>query len=107
MVSASVVGRCFSRIFGIDEPLFGFTELPLEMPNPSLQRANVALGREVQEARDALHALVERPFNTAAEPKTFHHQPLNPGVLHQLCDPRVLQKTEKAVFELGHGRGVG
>ena len=32
----------------------------------------------------------------------LHQRLLNFRVLHELCDPRILEELEKAVFELGH-----
>ncbi len=66
------MGRSFSSIFGFGEPFFGIAKLPLEVPNPSLERAKVTLGCEVQHARDALDPLVERPFDAATETKALH-----------------------------------
>lgn len=93
------MGRSFSSIFGFGEPLLGFAKLPLEVPNASVERAKVALGREVQHARDALHTLIEGSLDAAAETKSLHHQLLDLRILQQLGDPRVLQKTEEAVFD--------
>jgi hypothetical protein len=101
------MGRRFSSIFGFGEPLFGFAKLPLEVSNSSLEQAEVALGGEVQHARNALHALVEGTLCAAAKTKALHHQLLNLGVAHPLHDPRVLEKAEQAILGLGHGGEAG
>jgi len=96
------MGRSFSSIFGFGEPFFGFAKLPLEVPNASVERAKVALGREVQHAGDALHTLIERPLDAASETKPLDHQLLDLRISEQLRDPRVLHETEEAVFEPSH-----
>jgi hypothetical protein len=105
------MGRSFSSIFGFGEALFGFAKLPLKVPNASVERAKVALGREVQHARDALHTLIEGSLNAATQTKTLDHQLLDLRILKQLGDPRVLRKTEEAVLEpslhLGRSLGTG
>jgi hypothetical protein len=98
------MGRSFSSIFGFGEPLFCFTKLLFEVPNPPLERSKVPLGCEVQRACNALHAPTELPVDPTLETKAFHHQPLNRGVLQQLRDPRVLEKPQQALSEVGHGR---
>ena len=88
------MGRSFSSIFGVGEPLFGFAQLTLEVPNPSLERAEVALGRQVEHASEALDALLECPFDTTAETKRFHRELLNPWIAHELRNPGVLEQGE-------------
>jgi hypothetical protein len=101
------MGRSFSIIFGFGEPFVGFAKLLLEVPNPPMEQTKVALGREVQRARNALHAALERSLDPAPKAKASHHQLLSLGILQELCDPRVLQKPRQAVFEVGHGCGPG
>lgn len=72
------------------------------MSDPSLQRAKVALGREVQDAGDLLYTLVERAFDAPANTKALERYLLNLRYLHQLRYPRVPKQPEDAVFELGH-----
>jgi hypothetical protein len=99
------MGRSFSSIFSVGEPFFGFAKLPLEVPNPSLERAEVPLGCEVQHACDALNALVDHPLDATAETKRLHRRPLNVRITHQLCQPRVLEQSDETVFEPGHRWG--
>jgi hypothetical protein len=91
------MGRSFSSTFGLCEPLFGFAKLSFQVPNSSLERPEVALGREVQCAGDALHASFELPLHPTAETKRLHRRLLYSGVAHQLPDPRVLHDKKDSV----------
>jgi len=50
--------------------------------NPSLERAKVALGREVQHASDALDALVDRTLDATAKAESLDRDLLNVGIPH-------------------------
>jgi hypothetical protein len=91
------MGRSFSSIFGFGEPFFCLAKLPFEVPNSSLERPEVALGREVQCTGDALHALIELPLHTTPETKCSHRHLLHSRVAHQLPDARVLHQKQDAV----------
>jgi hypothetical protein len=80
----------------------GFAKLLFEVSNPSLERAQVALGREVQHAGDLLTPLVHGPLDSPTETKALHDGLLNLRILHQLCNPRILEELEKAVCERSH-----
>jgi hypothetical protein len=84
------------------ETLLGLAKLTFEVSNPALQSTKVTLRREIQFPRDALHALVERPFYTTPVAKNLHHNCLNLGIPHQLHHAGVLQKHEDAFFDNGH-----
>jgi hypothetical protein len=70
--------------------------------NPTLERAQVALGRQIEHVGDLLNAPLDRAFDSPTKTKAFHHRLLNVRVLKQLGNSRVLKQLEKAVFELGH-----
>jgi len=76
------MGLSFSSIFGFDDSVLGFAKLLFEVSNPSLERAQVALGREVQHAGDLLYTLVHCTLDPPTETKAPHHGLLNPRVLH-------------------------
>jgi hypothetical protein len=90
--------------FGVDESFFGFPQLLLEMADPSMERAQVFLSREVQAARHRLEASIDRPFDSAAQTQSTDRCRLHPRVLHQLCESRVLHRLEKSIFQGAHRR---
>jgi hypothetical protein len=75
------------------------------VPDPPLQRAQIALRRKAQHARDALHARLEGPFEAPAEAKRLDGQPLNLAIAHQLHGLRVLKQPEQTILESAHRRG--
>ena len=70
------------------------------MANPSMERAQVALGCKVQHARDLLYALVPCAFDAPTETQGFHYSLLYFWLLHQVRDPRIPKKLDQTVFEL-------
>jgi hypothetical protein len=100
------MGLSFSSIFGFDDALLRFVKLLFQVPNPTLERAQVALGGQVERAGHLLHTLVHRPFDAPTETKALDHGLLNLRVLHELRNPGISKELEKAVFECSH-RGGG
>jgi hypothetical protein len=67
-----------------------------------LERAQVALGRQIEHVGELLNAPLHRALDAPTKTKAFHQRLLNVRVLKQLGNPRVLKHLEKAVFELSH-----
>jgi hypothetical protein len=80
--SGSTAALSFSTVFGSDETLLGVAKLALEVSDPSLERAEIALGRKAQRASDPLHLRLEGSFKTAAETKGLEGQPLKLRIRH-------------------------
>ena len=96
------MGRSFSTIFGFADAFLGLAELPLEVTNPSVHRAQIFLSGEIESTRDSLEVSVGRALDTVAEAKSPNREVLDVRVPDELSDPRVLHELEDLFLEAAH-----
>jgi hypothetical protein len=100
------MGRSFSSIFGCAEAFLGLAELLLEVTNPSVHRAQILLGGEIQSPRDLLEVPVGRALDTAPQAKRPNGEVLYARVSHEPCDSRILHEPEDAFLDAAHRLAV-
>lgn len=88
--------------FGVGEPFFSFPQLALEMTKLSLECAQIPLSSQVQHARHALDALLNRALDATAKAESLDRDLLNVGISQELRDSRVLKQREETLFDCGH-----